>query len=43
VVLVCNDPASVDVLLDRWTPPPNDALAARWQPMQGRAVGRCPV
>lgn len=43
VVLLCNDPASVDELLDRWRPPRNDALAARWAPMQGRAVGRCPA
>jgi beta-N-acetylhexosaminidase len=43
VVLVCNDPASVDTLLDRWRPVANDALATRWQAMQGRPVGRCPA
>ncbi len=42
VVLVCNDPAAADRLLDGWHPPPNARLAARWQVMQGRAPSAAP-
>jgi beta-N-acetylhexosaminidase len=43
VVLVCNDAASAGRLLEHWRPPANARLAERWQTMQGRPVGRCPV
>jgi beta-N-acetylhexosaminidase len=43
VVLVCNDAASAEHLLEHWRPPKNDALAARWQRLQPRATGRCPA
>jgi len=33
VVLVCNDFAAIDDLLARWTPPPQPALARRWNAM----------
>ena len=33
VVLVCNDFAAMDDLLARWTPPPQPALARRWEAM----------
>lgn len=43
VVLVCNDAVCADQLLEHWRPPENPQLAVRWQAMQGRAIGPCPV
>ena len=43
MVLVCNDPAGVDSLLDRWRPRPNAELARRAAQMEGRRPGICPV
>jgi beta-N-acetylhexosaminidase len=43
IVLVCNDPASADALLDQWHPAANPLLAARWQAMAGRATGARPA
>jgi len=36
MVLVCNDPAAADVLLERWKPAPNADLARRAARMEGR-------
>ena len=33
IVLACNDFASMDELLSRWTPPANPGLAQRWARM----------
>ncbi|MEP7062621.1 MAG: beta-N-acetylhexosaminidase [Betaproteobacteria bacterium] len=43
VVLVCNDSINADRLLEHWRPPANARLASRWETMQGRPTGRCPV
>ena len=43
VVLVCNDAASAGQLLEHWRPPADARLAARWQSMEGRPVGRFPT
>jgi beta-N-acetylhexosaminidase len=37
VVLVCNDFAAMDGLLERWQPPASEDLSRRWQPMARRA------
>jgi hypothetical protein len=43
MVLVCNDPAAADVLLDRWQPAPNAELARRAAQMEGKRPGVCPA
>jgi len=43
MVLVCNDPAAADLLLDRWQPAPNAELARRAAQMEGKRPGVCPV
>src|SRR5262249_6716968 len=43
MVLVCNDPAAADLLLDRWHPEPSEQLARRSAQMEGRRGGPCPV
>ena len=43
MVLVCNDSAAADEVLDRWRPPPQPDLARRAARMEGRAPGACPV
>jgi len=35
VVLLCNDFAGMDLLLTRWSPPPQPDLARRWERMAG--------
>ena len=37
VVLLCNDFAGMDLLLSRWSPPPQPDLARRWERMAGSA------
>ena len=43
MVLVCNDSAAADLVLDRWTPPSQPELARRAARMEGRTPGACPV
>jgi len=43
MVLVCNDSAAADEVLDRWRPPPQPDLARRAARMEGRASGACPA
>jgi beta-N-acetylhexosaminidase len=43
MVLVCNDPAAAEALLERWRPPPQPELARRAAAMAGRPPGGCPV
>jgi beta-N-acetylhexosaminidase len=43
MVLVCNDPAAVDDVLERWRPPSQPELARRAARMEGRAPGACPA
>ena len=43
MVLVCNDGAAADGVLDRWRPPPQPDLARRAARMEGRPPGPCPV
>jgi len=43
MVLVCNDPAGAELLLERWQPPPNAERARRAAAMEGRAPRGCPV
>ena len=43
MVLVCNDPAGADRLLDGWQPAPWPGLARRAARMEGRTPGRCPA
>ena len=43
MVLVCNDPAGADEVLDRWRPHALPDLARRTLRMEGRAPQACPV
>ncbi len=43
MVLVCNDPAGADEVLDRWRPHAQPDLARRAARMEGRAPQACPV
>jgi beta-N-acetylhexosaminidase len=43
MVLVCNDPAGADEVLDRWHPHAQPDLARRAAGMEGRASQACPV
>jgi hypothetical protein len=45
MVLVCNDPAAADLVLERWRPAPNAKLARRAAAMEGTAAveALCPV
>jgi beta-N-acetylhexosaminidase len=43
MVLICNDPAGADRLLDGWQPAPRPGLARRAARMEGRTPGRCPA
>ncbi len=42
MVLVCNDPAAAESLLERWRPPARGDLARRAEAMAGRAPGAAP-
>ncbi len=43
MVLVCNDPAGADLVLDRWQPAHAPDLARRAAAMAGRPPGDCPA